>query len=125
MKKYIFLLLLIGIFISCEKNNDSTELVGKWELIEILADPGDGSGVFQTVESDKIIAFHADGTITSNGLLCEMSIQSNTSGSGTYFVEGSAIYPSDCRYAHPGLIELSFELNASTYKLPLYRTVSS
>lgn len=87
MKKIIFILLTVGILFSCNKDNDSnsdTELIGNWKLIEILADPGDGSGAFNSVESHKIITFENNGTITSNGNLCDMSITSDNQTSGTY-----------------------------------------
>ncbi len=87
MKKIIFILLTVGILYSCNKDNDcnsDTELIGNWKLIEILADPGDGSGIFSSVESHKIITFKNNGTITSNGNLCDMSITSDNQTSGTY-----------------------------------------
>jgi hypothetical protein len=87
MKKVLFILLAVGILYSCDKDDDpnsKTELIGSWRLIEILADPGDGSGTFNSVESDKIITFENDGTITSNGNLCDMSIGSDNQTSGTY-----------------------------------------
>ena len=87
MKKILFILLTAGILYSCDKDDDSksnTELIGNWKLIEVLADPGDGSGTFNSVESDKIITFENNGTITSNGNLCDMSISSDNQTSGTY-----------------------------------------
>lgn len=87
MKKILFTLLTVGILYSCNKDDDSnsdTELIGNWKLIEVLADPGDGSGTFNSVESTKIITFENNGTITSNGNLCDMSISSDNQTSGTY-----------------------------------------
>ena len=87
MKKIIFTLITAGILFSCNNDDDSnteTNLIGDWKLIEVLADPGDGSGTFNSVESEKIITFKNDGTITSNGNLCDMSISSDNQTSGTY-----------------------------------------
>lgn len=84
---------------SCEKNNDikiESSLISEWGLIEILADPGDGSGTFQSVESDKIIEFHDNGTITSNGPICFMSINTTTPSSGTFSLIDSTITASEC-----------------------------
>jgi len=77
MKKNAFLILLVAILSSCSQDDNSnseteTVLLGKWKLIEQLADPGDGSGTFQPINSQKIIEFFKDGKISStNGSLCE------------------------------------------------------
>lgn len=70
MKKLIFTLIIAGILFSCNNDDDSnlnTDLIGNWQLIEVLSDPGDGSGTFSSVESDKTITFKSGGIIASNG----------------------------------------------------------
>lgn len=74
----------------CNKK-DRSELEGEWQLIEVLADPGDGSGTFQAVSSNKTIEFNSNGTITSNGDLCTMTETSGTATSGTYELVDSTI----------------------------------
>ncbi len=99
MKQLIILLGLIGLLSSCNSDDDSspnTDLVGEWKLIEVLADPGDGSGTFSAVESNKIIRFHQDGTVSSNGTICSMSIEANNPTSGTYSLINSTINSLDC-----------------------------
>ncbi|OBX27182.1 hypothetical protein LX77_02692 [Gelidibacter algens] len=99
MKKLIFTLITVGILFSCNKNDDSnsnTELIGNWKLIEVLADPGDGNGTYSAVESEKIITFHSDGTLTSNGTLCDMSIEANNSTSGTYSISNLTFSTAVC-----------------------------
>ena len=102
MKKVILVLALIGFVLSCGKddntntNVDQTSLIGTWRLVENLADPGDGSGVFLPVDSNKQITFNSDGTITSNGSLCDISIQSETPTSGTYSIDQFFINSEDC-----------------------------
>jgi len=98
MKKVLIILLSIGVFISCAKNDDikNTDLIGKWKLIEVLADLGDGSGIFHSVSSDKIIEFQSNGTVTSNGSICDMSIESVSSSSGTYSLSDSTINSPIC-----------------------------
>lgn len=99
MKKIVFTLFTVGILFSCNKDDDSnsnTELIGNWKLIEVLADPGDGSGTFFSVESEKTITFVSGGTITSNGNLCDMSIKSDIQTSGTYSNSESTFNSSDC-----------------------------
>ncbi|MFT4545769.1 MAG: hypothetical protein ACI9EQ_002249, partial [Bacteroidia bacterium] len=78
----VFLSLVILLAVSC--NSEDVELVNKWQLIEMLADPGDGSGGFEPVASDKVIEFWDDGTITSNGSICTMGSSTNASSNGTY-----------------------------------------
>ena len=76
--KYIqvtLLSLVVLLAVSC--NSEDVELVNKWQLIEMLADPGDGSGGFEPVTSNKVIEFWDDGTITSNGSICTMSSSTN------------------------------------------------
>lgn len=63
--------------------NDS-DLVGTWLLIEQYADPGDGSGDFRKVDSDKVIVFSSDGTYESSGSLCFMGTTSDVEVTGTY-----------------------------------------
>ena len=93
-------ILLFASIIACDKNSDDEKsgnnIIGKWRLIEVLADPGDGSGTYQPVISDKYIEFHSDKTITSNGALCDMTIGSNNSSSGTYSLADSTITPLGC-----------------------------
>jgi hypothetical protein len=99
MKKTLFILFITGILFSCNNDNNSSsneELVGNWKLIEVLADPGDGSGTFSSVESNKIITFENDGIITSNGNLCDMSISSGNQTSGTYSNSESTFNSSEC-----------------------------
>ncbi len=95
---------LVVVFASCKKESEDPELVHSWKLIEILADPGDGSGTFQPVSSDKTISFFEDGTVTSNGILCQMSSESGTGSAGTYSETELSITPDNCGVA-------AFEMN--------------
>ncbi len=103
MKKPIILAILIAFSIGCNKEKkesikspDQTSLVGQYKLIEILADPGDGSGTFQAVNSNKVVQFYSDSTITSNGDLCSMSEASGSPSSGTYSLADSVITVNNC-----------------------------
>ncbi|MBF4985359.1 lipocalin family protein [Nonlabens mediterrranea] len=89
MKQILFTLIGIVLFISCDSSDDAgnlltSDIVGTWQLTANLSDPGDGSGSFQSVSSNKTITFNADGTFTSNGNVCDMSITTSTNTSGTY-----------------------------------------
>ena len=109
MKKIILLMSIMVFTISCskEKSETETELIGQWKLIEVNADPGDGSGTFQSVESDKVVVFLKNGTVTSNGTICHISIESNNPTSGTYSISDSTISSSDCVQTE---LDISFEL---------------
>jgi len=108
MKNFILYLIIIGSLSSCNKSNDNINsgLVGQYKLIEVLADPGDGSGIFQSVSSDKKIEFHSDETVTSNGELCNMGIESNSATNGTYSLVDSTINSTNCN-------NLKFELKGN------------
>ncbi|TXD58030.1 hypothetical protein ES044_13330 [Polaribacter sp. IC066] len=113
MKKIVFTLFTVIILFSCNNNgnpNSNTELIGNWKLIEVLADPGGGSGTFSSVESEKTITFKSGGTIPSNGTLCTMSINSDNQTSGTYSSAESTFNSSDCNNTD---YNFTFEQNAS------------
>ncbi|KAB8152262.1 hypothetical protein EZY14_014550 [Kordia sp. TARA_039_SRF] len=82
MKK-LSLLLTIFIIISCtdDETPETLEtLTGSWKLTEVLLDPGDGSGEFQSVESDNTLNFSTDGeTVTSNYSFCNPNLNEQTS----------------------------------------------
>jgi hypothetical protein len=90
MKNLLLLFLVVVTFTSCNNDDDTptpqeVSLIGNWRLIEFLADPGDGSGTFQTITSDKMLTFNSNGEITSNYSLCNMlEIVSPQASSGTY-----------------------------------------
>ena len=98
MRRIFLVLAIIGLFVSCDKADkiSNTELVGTWKLIEVLSDPGDGSGTFHPVKSDKTITFKKDGTISSNGKLCDMSNNSDHPTSGTYSVSDMTFRSQGC-----------------------------
>jgi len=102
MKKIMFFLIcLIITCFACESNDNialDVELIGDWRLIEIYSDPGDGSGSFTSVNSQKIITFNEDGSITSNGSLCDISITSNNPTSGVYSLIDSTFTTQDCGF---------------------------
>lgn len=116
MKKVIIFLIVTGVFTACHKSDEykNTDLTGTWKLVEVLADPGDGSGTFHSVSSDKIIEFHPDGTVTSNGSLCVMTIESGSPDSGTYSLADSTIHSPACQY---GPVKLRFHQRGSTLSI--------
>ena len=108
MKVSFAILVIISFLTSCKKN-DRGSLTGTWELKEVLMDPGNGSGVFTAVGSDKNLVFNTNGNVNSNGVICHMSIESNTSTAGTYSEIDSTIISTTC----PNLI-LKYEVSGDT-----------
>lgn len=73
MKIILPILLLVSI-ISCQdpnnENLDGADLIGKWQLTELLMDPGDGSGVFESTDLDITLEFLSDTELVADGVLC-------------------------------------------------------
>lgn len=92
MKK-VALILITLFFINCTSNDSKpsseTELLGKWKLIEQYADPGDGSGDFRPIESDRVVQFFSNGTVSINGELCFMSSNVGDTETGTFIITSS------------------------------------
>jgi hypothetical protein len=114
MNKFIVILFSTVVLISCNKSdNKNSDLIGKWKLKEVLSDPGDGSGSFHSVSSEKVIEFHSNGTVTSNGAICSMAIESNSASSGTYLLPDSTINSANCSTAS----KIKFHKKGSTLTL--------
>jgi hypothetical protein len=98
MERVLLFTVLAILTISCSKDNadPDPEVIGQWKLIEIYADPGDGSGTFQPVESGKMVTFRKDGTVSSNGSICMLSTESNNPTSGTFSLLESTITSPEC-----------------------------
>lgn len=96
--KYSFFLLFAIFATGCQDDDDnSPRTESSWELAFVLADPGDGSGTFQPVDSDLALDLLADGTYTANGDICSFS--TNTSGTNTtgdYSIINNTISPENC-----------------------------
>lgn len=109
MKKILFILLVIGISFSCNNDDGSNadvDLIGNWKLVEVYSDPGDGSGNFEAVDSEKTIEFKIDGTLSANGELCVLNSDANTPVNGTFSV-------SDFTINTPNCLTLTFEQNGN------------
>ena len=80
MKNFYSFIFLIFTCIACDNEDvQSTDLTGVWKLTEVLADPGDGSGTFQPVESNNTISLFQDGTFTASRNLCYFGTQDGAS----------------------------------------------
>ena len=106
------ILLVVIVFVSCNSDAEvaDAELIGDWRLYQVLSDPGDGSGVFNSVNSDKVLSFNLDGSITSNGLMCSFDIDSNTPSIGTYSEEDMFFTTDACNQPNS---EFAFEISGN------------
>ncbi len=97
MKNWIGGLICFIALASCSNDDDNTvvvntDLIGKWQLVEQLLDPGDGSGIFRPVDSQLTIEFFDNGTVIStNGSLCNMFIESQDTSSGTFSLDDTTL----------------------------------
>ena len=113
MKKLLTICFLCMVVSACKGDDDTTgnEIVGVWRLIQISVDPGDGSGSFQNVDTDKTIEFKADGTLISNGSICTVSTETGMNSLGTYSLVDFTITSEDCVQTE---LAIRFELVNST-----------
>lgn len=73
----ITLIFIFGLFGFSYAQNIDTKFAGEWELIETMIDPGDGSGKFNKVNSDKTLTIRINGNIESNGNLCQLTTKAD------------------------------------------------
>jgi hypothetical protein len=101
--KRLFTLAICGVLSACTSETEmgNADLIGKWKLVEALLDPGDGSGVFQPITSDRTIEFFRDGKFISSEPLCP-GTDASTSLTGTYSVEKSELVPDGCSFFGDG-----------------------
>lgn len=86
-------ILASSILFSCSSNEDMVDvsLIGTQEISEINNDPGDGSGVYTKVESSKVLIFQSNNEVTSNGSLCDNTINSDSPSSGVYIMNQDTV----------------------------------
>lgn len=94
MRRTFFLVFIIWFGLSCSDDEGVTpDLIGTWKLTEVLLDPGDGSGTFSPVQSDKTVTFFENGTVISNATLCNLAPDADALGEGVYSLQDSTITP--------------------------------
>ncbi len=102
MKRKSYFFGLLGILSACMYQNQSygpIDLTGTWKLIEILSDPGDGSGQFNKTSIDMTIEVFNDNTFKATRVMCEISgglYPYQTSG--TFDIQAGTLTPDNCRF---------------------------
>lgn len=109
--KLLIPMIIFILLISCDSKEiePQNDLVGKWRLIEVYADPGDGSGTFNPVSSSKTIEFKNNGRFVSNGQMCYIEIVPTDGSKGSYSFDNKTLVPDNCEFE----FELPFELNGN------------
>lgn len=113
--KLLFLissLFLIASSCTKETSKPQTGIVGEWKLVEELVDPGDGSGTFQPVSSNKVIVFLGNGTFQANDDMCFMSSQVTSTHTGTYDTTTETFSPNNCTTMAP--MSYQYSVNGNT-----------
>jgi hypothetical protein len=120
-KSIIPFILCSFVLISCGKDEPISlnNVVGEWQLIEQMIDPGNGTGVFTPVVSNKTIVFTENGTYLSNGSVCYPSIIASEASSGTYSDSGN-ILNTECAGIAPMPIAFSVEKGELYIFYPCY-----
>ena len=83
----VYIIMIFSLFACSDDDNTKStdaELLGTWKLSQVYMDPGDGSGDFTDVVSDKTITFLSNGTINSNADLCFIASEIGQSSTGTF-----------------------------------------
>lgn len=65
----------------------------------MMADPGDGSGTFKHVRSNKTVEFKADETIISNYNVCRIFSPNQENSSGIFSLETFNIFSDNCEFS--------------------------
>lgn len=129
--KYHIIIGLVLTLLNCSSDDIKTHtenenLIGKWKLIEQLADPDDGSRTFDPVESNRTIEFFSNGVVVVNGSLCYMSVEVDKKNSGIFEVmsddaadttNDGFLTPSNCEFSE---VKIYFDLPLSGHLILWY-----
>lgn len=98
IRNSLILLAILSLVINCSDDSERVDpsLAGRWQLKAVLSDPGDGSGTFQSVESNKYIEFLSNDEVRSNGNLCNGGSSSDNSSAGVYVLPDSILQIDGC-----------------------------
>jgi len=114
--RYLGFAVLIFI-VSCQSefadsNTQITDIRGNWQLLEVLVDPGDGSGEFEATDLDIMLEIDENLNLEVNGVLCGYSESKNIL-TGQISLEDSII-TANCE---SGMLRHKFSLHKSNLTL--------
>lgn len=94
-----WMMLLLASSCASDEIPEDEGIIGSWQLVEMYSDPGDGSGSFRPVESEKTITFNKNKTFSSNGTLCHLSVDSLEKSNGFFSEIDMTISPNQCEFS--------------------------
>jgi len=114
-----FLIVMLTLFISgCENPEcDDTavclpETESVWSLRAVYYDPGDGSGDFERVNSNRLLTIFVNGTFNSSGSLCDLDVNNTEPTSGTINEANGTLEFQNCfPNTSAEILERSFSIN--------------
>lgn len=89
-------IILFGLINSTYSQTIDKGFVGEWKLIETMIDPGDGSGKFYKVDSEKTLEIEPNGKIKSNGEICNLSTKTENRTNGQLLKDSDETILSSC-----------------------------
>ncbi|MCV9388186.1 hypothetical protein [Reichenbachiella ulvae] len=102
MKMLLSLSIVLVFLASCQQQeviheeNIDNPLVGKWKLIEQLADPGDGSGTFRATDKNLQIEFFENKTFKATRSMCSLANYEPQTTEGKVDLNLEVLYPEGC-----------------------------
>lgn len=111
MKKLILLLPLFLALSACDDENDflPQQDADSYKLAAMYSDPGNGSGDFHDVDSERVITFINDSTITINANICDFGVETASLDTIT-FSPGNNMLNTDCNAPFP----MNFSITGNT-----------
>jgi|GEM_PF-1296224 len=103
MRLHFFFTAMMTLLLGCAPDDVALapELQGTWKLEAMYMDPGDGSGAYMPVDSDRTLDVKASGEVKSNGDLCRMSTESNGTTTGVLSTSTQQLEISQCQSSFP------------------------
>lgn len=90
-------LALLAVAMSCEPVAPTPDtILGTYQLRETLFDPGDGSGEYQSVESDFMVTFKSRDRFEANGTVCDQTVRALVHTKGDYDLAEGLIEVESC-----------------------------
>jgi hypothetical protein len=100
MQRLVLFILLAGVLFGCADDDpDVRGLPGIWVQIAFLADPGDGSGTFQPVNTDFTLEINSDLSYTANASLCNNEPTDGTQTTGQFDEATMRVQEEGCQYS--------------------------
>lgn len=97
----IFISVSFLLMLACSSSQKviQAKFVGEWRLVATI-EKENSHGRFENVDSNKKISIQSNGTVVSNGNLCQLSTETVKSMHGKLTKDGKYYVLSGCRFNH-------------------------